>query len=103
MFRSERNNPVPQCPPRLDVQMLTPVIWSRMPNNFLKPEMGKMSERLGWMVECVEPLIMMALHIPEENRSDPSPVLVLTACRVRTGKDRAGRRHRVGCVFNILN
>ncbi|MEQ2219345.1 Ryanodine receptor 1, partial [Xenoophorus captivus] len=68
MFRSERKNPVPQCPPRLDVQMLTPVIWSRMPNNFLKPEVGKMTERLGWMVECVEPLIMMALHIPEENR-----------------------------------
>uniref|UniRef100_A0A3Q4GHR2 Ryanodine receptor 1 n=1 Tax=Neolamprologus brichardi TaxID=32507 RepID=A0A3Q4GHR2_NEOBR len=68
MFRSERNNPVPQCPPRLDVQMLTPVIWSRMPNHFLKPEVGKVNERLGWMVECVEPLIMMALHIPEENR-----------------------------------
>ncbi|XP_031141122.1 ryanodine receptor 1b isoform X1 [Sander lucioperca] len=68
MFRSERKNPVPQCPPRLDVQMLTPVIWSRMPNHFLNPEVGKVSERLGWMVECTEPLIMMALHIPEENR-----------------------------------
>lgn len=76
MFHSERNNPVPQCPPRLDVQMLTPVIWSRMPNHFLKPEMGKVNERLGWMVECVEPLIMMALHIPEENRSE-------TECRCR--------------------
>uniref|UniRef100_A0A8D0B2K0 Ryanodine receptor 1 n=1 Tax=Sander lucioperca TaxID=283035 RepID=A0A8D0B2K0_SANLU len=70
MFRSERKNPVPQCPPRLDVQMLTPVIWSRMPNHFLNPEVGKVSERLGWMVECTEPLIMMALHIPEENRSE---------------------------------
>ncbi|XP_046891412.1 ryanodine receptor 1b isoform X3 [Hypomesus transpacificus] len=68
MFRSERKNPVPQCPPRLDVQMLTPVIWSRMPNHFLNPEVGRVSERLGWMVECIEPLIMMALHIPEENR-----------------------------------
>lgn len=81
MFRSERKNPVPQCPPRLDVQMLTPVIWSRMPNNFLKPEVGKVSERLGWMVECVEPLIMMALHIPEENRSDQSPLLFFTCCK----------------------
>lgn len=70
MFRSERKNPVPQCPPRLDVQMLTPVIWSRMPNHFLNPEVGRVSERLGWMVECTEPLIMMALHIPEENRSE---------------------------------
>lgn len=69
MFRSERMNPVPQCPPRLDVQMLTPVIWSRMPNHFLNPEVGRISERLGWVVECTEPLIMMALHIPEENRS----------------------------------
>ncbi|KAJ3590256.1 hypothetical protein NHX12_008210, partial [Muraenolepis orangiensis] len=68
MFRSERMNPVPQCPPRLDVQMLTPVIWSRMPNHFLNPRVGRVSERLGWVVECVEPLIMMALHIPEENR-----------------------------------
>ncbi|KAF3706490.1 Ryanodine receptor 1 [Channa argus] len=68
MFRNERKNPVPQCPPRLDVQMLTPVIWSRMPNHFLAPETGRVSERLGWMVQCQEPLIMMALHIPEENR-----------------------------------
>ncbi|XP_072515634.1 ryanodine receptor 1 [Salminus brasiliensis] len=68
MFRSDRKNPVPQCPPRLDVQMLTPVIWSRMPNHFLSPETGRVSERLGWMVHCTEPLIMMALHIPEENR-----------------------------------
>lgn len=70
MFRSERKNPVPQCPPRLDVQMLTPVIWSRMPNHFLAPETGRLSERLGWIVQCQEPLTMMALHIPEENRSE---------------------------------
>ncbi|XP_047678303.1 ryanodine receptor 1-like isoform X6 [Tachysurus fulvidraco] len=68
MFRSERKNPVPQCPPRLDVEMLTPVIWSRVPNHFLKHEVGKVNERHGWMVECTEPLTMMALHIPEENR-----------------------------------
>ncbi|XP_061072692.1 ryanodine receptor 1b isoform X3 [Conger conger] len=68
MFHSERKNPVPQCPPRLDVQMLTPVIWSRMPNHFLSPEVARVSERNGWAVECSEPLTMMALHIPEENR-----------------------------------
>ncbi|XP_046876649.1 ryanodine receptor 1 isoform X4 [Hypomesus transpacificus] len=68
MFRSERKNPVPQCPPRLDVQMLTPVIWSRMPNHFLSPETRRVNERHGWSVECREPLTMMALHIPEENR-----------------------------------
>ncbi|XP_056396363.1 ryanodine receptor 1 isoform X2 [Hyla sarda] len=68
MFRSENKNPVPQCPPRLDVQMLTPVVWSRMPNEFLTVESGKISDRHGWMVECPESLMMMALHIPEENR-----------------------------------
>ncbi|XP_051763722.1 ryanodine receptor 1 [Ctenopharyngodon idella] len=68
MFRSDHKNPVPQCPPRLDVQMLTPVIWSRMPNHFLSPETGRVSERQGWKVQCMEPLIMMALHIPEESR-----------------------------------
>lgn len=40
-----------------------------MPNRFLNPDVGRVSERLGWVVECTEPLIMMALHIPEENRS----------------------------------
>ncbi|XP_060765620.1 ryanodine receptor 1 isoform X1 [Neoarius graeffei] len=78
MFRSDRKNPVPQCPPRLDVQMLTPVIWSRMPNRFLSPETGRASERLGWMVQCTEPLIMMALHIPEENRC--IDILELSEC-----------------------
>lgn len=68
MFRSESKNPVPQCPPRLDVQMLAPVVWSRMPNDFLSVESSKVSERHGWMVECNDPLMMMALHIPEENR-----------------------------------
>ncbi|OCT66306.1 hypothetical protein XELAEV_18042564mg [Xenopus laevis] len=68
MFRSENKNPVPQCPPRLEVQMLTPVVWSRMPNDFLNVESERINERQGWMVECSENLMMMALHIPEENR-----------------------------------
>ncbi|XP_051788410.1 ryanodine receptor 1-like isoform X7 [Erpetoichthys calabaricus] len=68
MFRSERKNPIPQCPPRLDVQMLTPVVWSRVPNEFLSVDTGRVNERQGWIVECNDPLTMMALHIPEENR-----------------------------------
>uniref|UniRef100_A0A8D0GF69 Ryanodine receptor 1 n=1 Tax=Sphenodon punctatus TaxID=8508 RepID=A0A8D0GF69_SPHPU len=68
MFHSERKNPEPQCPPRLIIEMLTPVTWSRMPTEFLQVDMGRISDRHGWMVECTEPLIMMALHIPEENR-----------------------------------
>lgn len=68
MFRSERKNTEPQCPPRLAIQMLAPMTWSRMPNEFLRVDVARFSDRHGWMVECVEPNIMMALHIPEENR-----------------------------------
>ncbi|KAM9587622.1 ryanodine receptor 1 isoform 3-T3 [Morphnus guianensis] len=68
MFSSERKNPEPQCPPRLAIQLLTPITWSRMPNEFLGVETTRLSERQGWVVECTEPLVMMALHIPEENR-----------------------------------
>ncbi|EDM07855.1 rCG53564 [Rattus norvegicus] len=68
MFLSERKNPAPQCPPRLEVQMLMPVSWSRMPNHFLHVDTRRAGERLGWAVQCQEPLMMMALHIPEENR-----------------------------------
>ncbi|XP_064408728.1 ryanodine receptor 1 isoform X5 [Latimeria chalumnae] len=78
MFHSERKNPVPQCPPRLDVQILTPIVWSRMPNEFLQVDTGRVSERHGWMVECTDPLIMMALHIPEENRC--IDILELSEC-----------------------
>lgn len=68
IFKSEEKNPVSQCPPRLDVQTITPVLWSRMPNTFLKVETERVSERHGWVVQCLEPLQMLALHIPEENR-----------------------------------
>ncbi|XP_035275276.1 ryanodine receptor 3 isoform X12 [Anguilla anguilla] len=68
IFKSEHKNPVPQCPPRLDVQTITSVLWSRMPNTFLKVETARVSERHGWVVQCLEPLQMMAVHIPEENR-----------------------------------
>ncbi|XP_067310941.1 ryanodine receptor 3 isoform X2 [Pseudorasbora parva] len=68
IFKSEHKNPVPQCPPRLDVQTINSVLWSRMPNTFLKVETARVSERHGWMVQCLEPLQMLAVHIPEENR-----------------------------------
>ncbi|XP_066529527.1 ryanodine receptor 3-like [Hoplias malabaricus] len=68
IFKSEHKNPVPQCPPRLDVQTIKSVLWSRMPNTFLKVETARVSERHGWQVQCLEPLQMLAVHIPEENR-----------------------------------
>ncbi|XP_032882821.1 ryanodine receptor 3 isoform X4 [Amblyraja radiata] len=69
IFKSEEKNPIPQCPPRLDIQMITPVMWSRMPNDFLHVETARISDHHGWVLQCIEPLQMMALHIPEENRS----------------------------------
>ncbi|KAM6961301.1 ryanodine receptor 3 [Aplochiton taeniatus] len=68
IFKSEQRNPVPQCPPRLDVQTINAVLWSRMPNSFLRVETARVSERHGWLVQCIEPLQMLAVHIPEENR-----------------------------------
>ncbi|XP_047657475.1 ryanodine receptor 3 isoform X4 [Tachysurus fulvidraco] len=68
IFKSLHNNPEPQCPPRLDVQTIVAVLWSRMPNIFLSVETARVSERHGWVVQCLEPLQMMAVHIPEENR-----------------------------------
>eukprot|EP00061_Rhincodon_typus_P017968 g46928.t1 len=69
LFKSERRNPTPQCPPRLHVQHLTPVLWSRVPNEFLKVDISRVSDRHGWQVQCTEPLRFMSLHIPEENRA----------------------------------
>ena len=40
-----------------------------MPNQFLKVDVSRVSERQGWLVQCVDPLQFMSLHIPEENRS----------------------------------
>ncbi len=78
IFKSEHKNPVPQCPPRLDVQTINAVLWSRMPNTFLKVETARVSERHGWVVQCVEPLQMLAVHIPEENRWSPCTKRLVT-------------------------
>ncbi|XP_030196348.1 ryanodine receptor 2 isoform X3 [Gadus morhua] len=69
LFKSEKMNPAPQCPPRLHVQFLTSVLWSRLPNHFPKVSASRVNDRHGWLVQCNEPLQFMALHIPEENRS----------------------------------
>ncbi|XP_051926912.1 ryanodine receptor 2 isoform X3 [Hippocampus zosterae] len=69
LFLSERKNSVPQCPPRLHVQFLTPVLWSRVPNHYPKVSVSRVNDRHGWQVQCNEPLQFLSLHIPEENRS----------------------------------
>ncbi|KAI5090640.1 ryanodine receptor 3 isoform X3 [Silurus meridionalis] len=54
IFKSLHNNPEPQCPPRLDVQTIVAVLWSRMPNTFLSVETARVSERHGWVVQCID-------------------------------------------------
>ncbi|XP_012989669.2 ryanodine receptor 2 isoform X4 [Esox lucius] len=68
LFRSQRRNATPQCPPRLQVQMLSPVQWTRVPDHTLKVQADHLENHLGWRVQCSEPLQVMTLHIPEENR-----------------------------------
>lgn len=46
LFKSEKKNPVSQCPPRLHVQFLTPVLWSRVSNHFLKVTVSYYSSAL---------------------------------------------------------
>ncbi|KAI5611303.1 ryanodine receptor 3 isoform X3 [Silurus asotus] len=43
-----------KCPPRLDVQTIVAVLWSRMPNTFLSVETARVSERHGWVVQCID-------------------------------------------------
>ncbi|KAJ8013934.1 hypothetical protein DPEC_G00035000 [Dallia pectoralis] len=68
LFRSQRKNATPQCPPRLQVQMLSPIQWTRVPDHTLTVHVENLEDHLGWRVQCSEPLQVMALHIPEENR-----------------------------------
>lgn len=58
----------PQCPPRLKVQTLQSCSWSRVPNISLRPNSLKLSESRGWSMLADDPLAMLVVHIPEENR-----------------------------------
>ncbi|KAJ3610589.1 hypothetical protein NHX12_022681 [Muraenolepis orangiensis] len=68
LFRSQRTNAAPQCPPRLQVQQLGPASWARVPRGTLRVEATRSEARLGWRVQCSEPLQVLSLHIPDENR-----------------------------------
>ncbi|XP_037915514.1 ryanodine receptor isoform X7 [Hermetia illucens] len=58
----------PQFPPRLKVQCLKPYQWARVPNQFLQVHALKLSDIRGWSMLCEDPVSMLALHIPEEDR-----------------------------------
>ncbi|XP_028459753.1 LOW QUALITY PROTEIN: ryanodine receptor 2 [Perca flavescens] len=69
LLRSQRRNATPQCPPRFQVQHLKPVSWTRVPGRALKVMVDQPDERHGWRVQCYEPLQVLTLQIPDENRS----------------------------------
>ncbi|XP_016986328.1 LOW QUALITY PROTEIN: ryanodine receptor [Drosophila rhopaloa] len=58
----------PQSPPRLKVQCLRPHQWARVPNTSLQVHALKLSDVRGWSMLCEDPVSMLALHIPEEDR-----------------------------------
>ncbi|XP_014664675.1 PREDICTED: ryanodine receptor-like [Priapulus caudatus] len=61
-------DPMPQCPSRLAVQRLTPLTWGRVPQHSLKVHTLKLSEIRGWSMLCEDPVSMLAVQIPEEDR-----------------------------------
>ncbi|KAI4887181.1 hypothetical protein NFI96_021277, partial [Prochilodus magdalenae] len=69
IFWSEKNNPAPQCHPRLTVQCLTRARWIRLPDHNPQVELVRLEERHGWRAQCTDSLQVMSLHIPEEDRS----------------------------------
>ncbi|KAJ8867413.1 hypothetical protein PR048_031214 [Dryococelus australis] len=58
----------PQFPPRLKVQCLKPHQWARVPNQSLQVHALKLSDIRGWSMLCEDPVSMLALHVPEEDR-----------------------------------
>ena len=50
------------------MQVLRPYEWARVPNVSLSVHTLKLSELRGWSLLCEDPVPMLALHIPEENR-----------------------------------
>lgn len=69
LLRSQRRNTAPQCPPRFQVQHLSPGSWARVPDCALRVTVDRPDDCHGWRIQCSEPLQVMSLHIPNENRS----------------------------------
>ncbi|XP_055878934.1 ryanodine receptor 2-like isoform X5 [Biomphalaria glabrata] len=59
---------VPTCPPRLDVQSMRPAHWARVPNTSLKASTLKLSDLRGWSMICEDPMSMLAVYVPDEDR-----------------------------------
>jgi len=59
---------VPQFPQRLKVQCMKPKTWARVPNKNLVNHALKLSDIRGWSLLSEDPVSMIAIHIPEEDR-----------------------------------
>ncbi|XP_075211293.1 ryanodine receptor [Lycorma delicatula] len=69
VLQNSERHVIPQFPPRLKVQCLKPHQWARVPNVSLQVHALKLSDIRGWSMLCEDPVSMLALHIPEEDRS----------------------------------
>lgn len=96
VFRSERRNAEPRCPPRLRVQYLTPVRWTRVPEHAQPVEMTCLEERYGWRACYTQIQQVMTLHIPEDNRSE---VTLLDINRFRCQKMITCQNNRLTSFF----
>ncbi|KAI4471407.1 ran binding protein 9-related [Holotrichia oblita] len=68
VLQNSAKHVIPQFPPRLKVQCLKPHQWARVPNQSLQVHALKLSDIRGWSMLCEDPVSMLALHIPEEDR-----------------------------------
>ncbi|XP_046677460.1 LOW QUALITY PROTEIN: ryanodine receptor-like [Homalodisca vitripennis] len=68
VLQNSERHVTPQFPPRLKVQCLKPHQWARVPNVSLQVHALKLSDIRGWSMLCEDPVSMLALHIPEEDR-----------------------------------
>ncbi|XP_025830516.1 ryanodine receptor [Agrilus planipennis] len=68
ILQNSAKHVTPQFPPRLKVQCLNPHHWARVPNQNLQVHALKLSDIRGWSMLCEDPVSMLALHIPEEDR-----------------------------------
>ncbi|XP_063236802.1 ryanodine receptor isoform X2 [Bacillus rossius redtenbacheri] len=68
VLQNSERHVIPQFPPRLKVQCLKPHQWARVPNQSLQVHALKLSDIRGWSMLCEDPVSMLALHVPEEDR-----------------------------------
>ncbi|GLG95824.1 Ryanodine receptor [Gryllus bimaculatus] len=68
VLQNSERHVIPQFPPRLKVQCLKPHQWARVPNQALQVHALKLSDVRGWSMLCEDPVSMLALHLPEEDR-----------------------------------